>query len=102
MSYHQNMRSEEHNTTVSQVQRRKQQAFIVELVERKIRARAQAIYNERGHVDGFALQDWVQAESEVLEKNTLALLYRRVRVEREQSNDSPPTTAIASLGPEPF
>ena len=38
-------------------------------------------------MDGFAVQDLVQAESEVLGKSTLASGFWRLRVEPEQSND---------------
>jgi hypothetical protein len=35
-------------------------------IEERIRRRAYALYEERGRVDAFALDDWLQAESEVL------------------------------------
>ena len=63
----------------SDTRRQKQQALITELLERKIRLHAQKIYDKRGQTEGLALQDWVQAESEVLEKSILAPLYRRTR-----------------------
>jgi hypothetical protein len=59
--------------------RQKQQALIAELLERKIRLHAQKLYDQRGRTEGLALQDWVQAESEVLGKSILAPLYRRTR-----------------------
>ena len=34
--------------------------------EEKIRLRAYELYEERGRVDGFALDDWLQAEAEIL------------------------------------
>jgi hypothetical protein len=68
----------------SEARRQKQQAFMIELVERRIRARAQQIYEERGYVDGFDLSDWVQAESEILGKSILAPLYRRLRIARQE------------------
>jgi hypothetical protein len=61
--------------------RQKQQALMAELVERKIRTHARRLYQNRGRVDGHALQDWVQAESEVLGNSVLAPLYRKIRVE---------------------
>jgi hypothetical protein len=61
----------------SDTRRQKQQALITELLERKIRLHAQHLYDNRGQAEGLALQDWVQAESEVLEKSILAPLYRR-------------------------
>ncbi len=35
-------------------------------VEERIRLRAYEIYERRGRVDGFALDDWLQAEAEIL------------------------------------
>jgi len=77
------MGNQQPTVLTSEVRRQKQQALMIELVERKIRARAQQIYEERGHVDGFDVADWVQAESEVLEKSILAPLYRRSRQPRQ-------------------
>lgn len=62
----------DHNT-----RRQKQQALMTELLERKIRLHAQHLYDQRGQAEGRALEDWVQAESEVLGKSILAPLYRR-------------------------
>jgi Protein of unknown function (DUF2934) len=59
--------------------RQKQQALITELLERKIRLHAQQLYDMRGQTEGFALQDWVEAESQVLENSILAPLYRKSR-----------------------
>jgi hypothetical protein len=59
--------------------RQKQQALITELLERKIRLHAQHLYDQRGQAEGHALQDWVEAESQVLENTTLAPLYRKTR-----------------------
>jgi Protein of unknown function (DUF2934) len=59
--------------------RQKQQALITELLERKIRLHAQRLYDKRGQTEGFALQDWVEAESRVLENSILAPLYRKTR-----------------------
>jgi len=52
---------------------------MVQLVERKVRSRAKQLYETRGQVEGRDLQDWFQAESEVLENSILAPLYRRLR-----------------------
>jgi len=57
----------------------KQRRAMVDLVERRIRLRAHQLYEERGHVGAFALEDWLQAESEVLKTSILAPLYRRSR-----------------------
>ena len=35
-------------------------------VEERIRQRAYQLYEQRGRVDGFALDDWLQAEGEIL------------------------------------
>jgi hypothetical protein len=63
----------------SDTRRQKQQALITELLERKIRLHAQQLYDKRGQTEGFALQDWVEAESRVLENSILAPLYRKTR-----------------------
>jgi len=55
---------------------------MVELLERKIRLRAQQLYDERGQVEGQDLEDWVRAESEVLRSSILAPLWSK-RQERE-------------------
>jgi len=81
----------------SEARRQKHQVLLVELVERKIRARAQQLYEERGHVDGLALADWVQAEGEVLAKSILAPLYRRSRTERPEPAESHSGAALAEL-----
>jgi len=54
---------------------------MAELVERKIRTHARRLYQDRGEVDGHALQDWVQAESAVLGNSAVAPLYRKIRAE---------------------
>ncbi len=36
-------------------------------VEERIRRRAFELYERRGRVDGFALDDWLQAEAEILQ-----------------------------------
>ena len=48
-----------------QTRRKKQQALMVQMVERKVRSRAQQLYENRGQAEGQDLQDWFQAESEV-------------------------------------
>jgi len=52
--------------------------LMLDIIERKIRLRAHELYEERGHGEGFALEDWLKAESEVL-KSILAPLYSRSR-----------------------
>ena len=63
----------------SDTRRQKQQALIAELLERKIRLHAQQLYDKRGQTEGLALQDWVEAEAQVLENSILAPLYRKTR-----------------------
>jgi Protein of unknown function (DUF2934) len=58
---------------------RKLYGLMLDLIERKIRLRAQELYQERGRVEGFAVEDWLKAESEVLKTSILAPLYRRSR-----------------------
>jgi hypothetical protein len=62
-----------------ETRRQKQQELMVRIVERKVRERAQQLYEERGQEDGWALQDWFQAESEILENSALAVVYRRLK-----------------------
>lgn len=59
--------------------RQKQQELMIRVVERRVRSRAQQLYESRGQTDGLELQDWFQAESEVIENTTVAPLYRRLR-----------------------
>lgn len=70
--------------------RQKQQQLMAGMVERKIRRRARQLYDTRGQVEGFSLQDWFQAESEVIESSILAPVYRKVRVENPQSAQQDP------------
>jgi hypothetical protein len=65
-----------------ETRRKKQQALMVQLVERQVRSRAQQLYESRGQTEGQELQDWFQAESEVLENNIIEPLYRRVKANR--------------------
>lgn len=67
--------------------RKKQQELMTELIERKIRLHAQHLYDQRGQEEGLALQDWVEAESRVLENSILAPLYRKSRGENRSSED---------------
>jgi len=61
---------------------RERQKLMLELLERKIRLRARQLYDERGQADGRDLEDWVRAESEVLQSSILAPLWNK-RQERE-------------------
>ena len=73
----------------SETRRKKQQALMVQLVERKVRTRAQQLYETRGQTEGQELQDWFQAESEVLDNSILAPLYRRMKVGEEATASAP-------------
>jgi hypothetical protein len=63
---------------------------MITMLEKKIRLRARQLYEERGQIDGLALEDWSKAESEVLKTSILAPLWN-VRHDLEsddfQSND---------------
>jgi hypothetical protein len=58
---------------------------MVQMIERKVRSRAQQIYERRGQAEGQDLEDWFQAESEVLENSILAPLYRRIRAANQDA-----------------
>ena len=73
--------------------RKKQQALMVRMVERKVRSRAQQLYESRGQSEGQDLQDWLQAESEVLQNSILAPLYRRAK--STGSEETPETSEVA-------
>jgi len=62
-----------------ETRRKKQQTLMVQMVERRVRSRAQQLYESRGQAEGRDLQDWFQAESEVLENSIVAPLYRRFK-----------------------
>jgi Protein of unknown function (DUF2934) len=62
-----------------ETRRNKQRALMARMVERKVRSRAKQLYESRGQEEGQDLQDWFQAESEMLENKVLANLYRKVR-----------------------
>ncbi len=50
---------------------------MVDMLERKIRLRAQQLYDERGQAEGRDLEDWVRAEKEILKSNILAPLWNK-------------------------
>lgn len=77
--------------------RQKQQALMVQVVERRVRSRAQQLYESRGQVQGQDLQDWFQAESEVLENTILAPLYRRFR----NAAKDDPKESVSAQNPNP-
>lgn len=73
---------------------------MVRIVERKVRERARKLYDERGQQEGYALKDWFQAETEVLENSIVEPLYRRLkgadRVEIDRAEDAKPEPDPAS------
>ena len=79
-----------------ETRRKKQQALMVQMVERKVRSRAKEIYESRGQEDGQELQDWFQAESEVLENSIIAPLYRRVKTSAQADASDQPASAISA------
>lgn len=84
-----------------ETRRKKQQTLMVQLVERKVRSRARQLYETRGQEEGQSLQDWFQAESEVLENSILAPLYRRLRTgnhDVQESHSTQEFTAQDSAG----
>lgn len=76
-----------------ETRRQKQQQLMAGMVERKIRRRARQLYDTRGQVEGYSLQDWFQAESEVIESSILAPVYRKTRIENSQPDQQSPNRA---------
>jgi DUF2934 family protein len=69
----------------TETRRKKQRALMLQMVERKVRSRAKQLYESRGQEEGQDLQDWFQAETEVLENSILAPLYRRMKTSDPQA-----------------
>jgi Protein of unknown function (DUF2934) len=78
-----------------ETRRKKQQALMVRMVERKVRSRAQQLYETRGQTEGQDLQDWFQAESEVLQKSILAPLYRRMKTDDSLEQSEPAAESVS-------
>jgi hypothetical protein len=72
----------------TETRRKRQQALMRRMAERKLRSRAQELYESRGQTDGHELEDWFQAEAELLKDTRLAPLYRHLR-DTGQEADSP-------------
>ena len=68
---------------------------MVRMVERKVRSRARQLYETRGQTEGQELQDWFQAESEVLENTTIAPLYRRLKGADQSTEQTSETAEVA-------
>jgi hypothetical protein len=47
-------------------------------LEEKIRVRAYELYERRGRIDGFAFDDWLQAEQKFAERRSRAPTRKRV------------------------
>jgi Protein of unknown function (DUF2934) len=62
------------------------------MAERKLRSRAQELYESRGQTDGHELEDWFQAEAELLRDTRLAPLYRHLRDSGPEAEHSPDPT----------
>lgn len=54
---------------------RERQKLMIGMLENKIRLRARQLYEERGRVDGRALEDWLKAEAEILKTSILRPLW---------------------------
>jgi len=78
-----------------ETRRKKQLALMARMVERKVRSRAQQLYETRGQAEGQELQDWFQAESEVLENSILAPIYRRTRTNAQEASENAASSEIA-------
>ena len=59
----------------SETRTRERQRLMIEMLERKIRLRAQQLYDEHGREEGKALDHWIAAESEILKSSILAPLW---------------------------
>jgi len=51
--------------------------LLYQFVKRKIQLRAYELYEQRGRGEGHALDDWVNAEAEILRGSILSPLFRR-------------------------
>ena len=54
------------------------QLLLHQFVERKIQLRAYELYEQRGRTEGHSLDDWVNAEAEVLRGSILSPLFRKL------------------------
>jgi hypothetical protein len=59
----------------SQKLTRERQKLMISMLENKIRLRARQLYEERGRIDGRALEDWIKAETEILKSSILRPLW---------------------------
>ena len=63
----------------SETRTRERQRLMMDMLERKIRLRARQLYHQRGQEEGKALEDWIQAETEILKSSILAPLWSKGR-----------------------
>jgi hypothetical protein len=77
--------------------RRKQRELMARAVERKVRSRAQQLYVSRGQEEGKELQDWFQAESEILENNAIGSLYRKLYISEPSASEPDSAELIEHL-----
>src|SRR5579859_3805974 len=71
------------NSVDIETRRKKQKALMRQMLERNVRSRAQQLYESRGQAEGQDLQDWFQAESELIENSTIASLYIRSKADKD-------------------
>lgn len=82
------------HTVDIETRRKKQKDLMRQMLERKVRSRAQQIYESRGQAEGQQLQDWFQAESELIENSTIASLYIRSKTEKPKTQVDAGSEAI--------
>lgn len=58
------------------------------LLEKEVQMRAYELYEERGKGQGFALQDWLLAEQEVLDRLSSSLPSSNTFIRREPNTDA--------------
>ena len=76
------------NSVDTETRRQKQKALMRQMLERKVRSRAQQLYESRGQAEGQDLQDWFQAESEAIETSTIASLYLRSGADKHKDEQN--------------
>ena len=70
----------------TETRRKRQKALMRRMAERKLRSRAQELYESRGQTQGHELEDWFQAEAELMKDTRLAPLYRHLRDVSQDAN----------------
>jgi len=86
----------------SETRTHKRLRLMIDMLERKIRLRARQLYEQRGRLEGKALEDWITAEVDILRSSTLAGLWSAGRLlEVAQERESAPGLQRNDLtGPE--